>query len=79
MPGFVGPWELIILALIVIFIFGTAKLPSIGKQAGKITRKAAREVQEVKQSILVTTDEKDDAKAKTEPATPKSTLERLVD
>jgi TatA/E family protein of Tat protein translocase len=86
MPGFVGPWELIILALIVIAIFGTTRLPSLGKQAGKMTRKAASEVREVKQSLLVADEraEKDETdvsqpKSESAPLTPKSALKRLVD
>jgi TatA/E family protein of Tat protein translocase len=85
-PGFVGPWELIILALIVIAIFGTTRLPALGRQAGKATRKAAREVREVKQSLLVADERADkdetDApppKSEATPLTPKSALKRLVD
>jgi sec-independent protein translocase protein TatA len=77
MPGFVGPWELIILGLIVIAIFGTTRLPSLGRQAGKAARKATREVREVKQSLLLA-DEPKPASEQPAPA-PKSTLERLVD
>jgi TatA/E family protein of Tat protein translocase len=84
MPGFVGPWELIILGLIVIAIFGTTRLPALGRQAGKATRKAAREVREVKQALVVSQEpaaaKTAEPKAESEaPLTPTSALKRLVD
>ncbi len=34
MPGFVGPWQLVLLLLIVLIIFGAKRLPEIGKGMG---------------------------------------------
>lgn len=34
MPGFVGPWQLVLLLLIVLIIFGAKRLPEIGRGMG---------------------------------------------
>lgn len=34
MPGFIGPWELGIVLVIVLVIFGPKRLPGLGKQLG---------------------------------------------
>jgi sec-independent protein translocase protein TatA len=35
MPGWVSPWELLILALVVLLIFGPKRLPEMGRSLGK--------------------------------------------
>jgi sec-independent protein translocase protein TatA len=44
MPGFLGQWELLALALVVLLLFGTKRLPAIGRMAG-------RELRDFKQAI----------------------------
>ena len=34
MPGWISPWELLILALVVLLVFGPKRLPGLGKQLG---------------------------------------------
>ena len=34
MPGFIGPWQLVLLLLIVLIIFGAKRLPEIGRGMG---------------------------------------------
>ena len=35
MPGWIGPWELAILLLVVLLVFGPKRLPEIGRSLGK--------------------------------------------
>ncbi|MDH7479489.1 MAG: twin-arginine translocase TatA/TatE family subunit, partial [Syntrophomonadaceae bacterium] len=35
LPFSVGPWELIVVLVIILIIFGPGKLPSVGKAIGK--------------------------------------------
>jgi sec-independent protein translocase protein TatA len=35
MPGWVSPWELLILALVVLLVFGPKRLPEMGRSLGK--------------------------------------------
>ena len=35
MPGWISPWELLILALVVLLVFGPKRLPEMGKSLGK--------------------------------------------
>lgn len=49
MPGLPGPWELILVLVIVLIIFGPGKLPDIGNAIGrgvKEFRKASNDIEE---------------------------------
>lgn len=35
MPGWIGPWELAILLIIVLLVFGPKRLPEMGRSLGK--------------------------------------------
>ena len=35
MPGWIGPWELMILLVVVLLVFGPKRLPEMGKSLGK--------------------------------------------
>ena len=35
MPGWIGPWELLILLLVVLLVFGPKRLPEMGRSLGK--------------------------------------------
>jgi sec-independent protein translocase protein TatA len=35
MPGWIGPWELAILLVIILLVFGPKRLPEMGKSLGK--------------------------------------------
>jgi sec-independent protein translocase protein TatA len=61
MPGFIGVPELIVLAIVLLLIFGPKRLPEIGKSMGKGMR-------EFKESVSGITG--DDAPASTTPAKP---------
>ena len=37
MPGWIGPWELLILLLVVLLVFGPKRLPEAGRALGKVT------------------------------------------
>lgn len=35
MPGWISPWEIVLLALILVLIFGAKRLPEIGRGMGR--------------------------------------------
>ena len=35
MPGWIGPWELAILLLVVLLVFGPKRLPEMGRSLGR--------------------------------------------
>ena len=35
MPGWIGPWELLLLLLVVLLVFGPKRLPEMGRSLGK--------------------------------------------
>jgi sec-independent protein translocase protein TatA len=35
MPGWIGPWELAILLIVVLLVFGPKRLPEMGKSLGR--------------------------------------------
>jgi sec-independent protein translocase protein TatA len=35
MPGWIGPWELAILLIVVLLVFGPKRLPEMGRSLGK--------------------------------------------
>jgi TatA/E family protein of Tat protein translocase len=51
MPFGIGHWEIIVLALVVLLLFGSSQVPRIGRQLGRGVREAGREITEVKQAF----------------------------
>jgi sec-independent protein translocase protein TatA len=47
MPFGVGQWELLVLGLVVLLIFGSAKLPRMGRDLGRSVRELKRTVEDV--------------------------------
>lgn len=35
MPGWIGPWELLILLVVVLLVFGPKRLPEMGRSLGR--------------------------------------------
>lgn len=35
MPGWIGPWEILILLLVVLLVFGPKRLPEFGRSLGR--------------------------------------------
>ncbi|HZR93866.1 MAG TPA: twin-arginine translocase TatA/TatE family subunit [Gaiellaceae bacterium] len=64
MPGWIGPWELLILLLVVLLVFGPKRLPEMGRSLG-------RGMREFKSSITGRDDERAEltAPAVEEPVT----------
>jgi TatA/E family protein of Tat protein translocase len=56
MPFGIGHWEIIVLAFVVLLLFGSSQLPKVGRQLGKGVRQAGREVAEVKSAFSVEDD-----------------------
>jgi sec-independent protein translocase protein TatA len=69
MPGWIGPWEIAILLVVALLVFGPKKLPEMGRSIGKGMR-------EFKDSL--STDHKDEEPveivAADEPAPPKNDI-----
>jgi sec-independent protein translocase protein TatA len=67
MPGWIGPWEIAILLVIVLLVFGPKRLPEMGRSLG-------RGMREFKNSITGKDEEEVPAElpAETEPKKPVS-------
>ena len=61
MPGWIGPWEIAILLIIALLIFGPKRLPEMGRSLGKGMR-------EFKNSITSKHDLEDEDEDEPEPA-----------
>ena len=46
MPGWIGPWEILILLVVVLLVFGPKRLPEFGKSLGKGMREFKNSVRE---------------------------------
>jgi sec-independent protein translocase protein TatA len=55
-----GPWELILLLVIVLIIFGPGKLPDIGNAVGKGIREFRRASSDLEESVRGESKKKDD-------------------
>lgn len=65
MPGWIGPWEIAILLIVALLVFGPKKLPEMGRSIGKGMR-------EFKDSISGNDDDRVEIPVAEEPAAPKS-------
>ena len=65
MPGWISPWELLILALVVLLVFGPKRLPEMGRSLGKGMR-------EFKSAITGKDDDEDAAPELPAPKTPET-------
>ena len=45
MPGWISPWELLILLLVVLLVFGPKRLPEMGRSLGKGLREFKSSIQ----------------------------------
>jgi sec-independent protein translocase protein TatA len=70
MPGWIGPWEIAILLVIVLLVFGPKRLPEMGKSLG-------RGMREFKDSITGKHDDEDAAPAEIPAQTPAKTDETV--
>jgi sec-independent protein translocase protein TatA len=67
-----GPWELILLLVIVLIIFGPGKLPDIGNAVGKGIREFRKASNEIEESVRGEPRRSDD-RTETSSSTPAST------
>jgi len=58
-PFGIGSWELAILALVVVLVFGPSQLPAIGRRLGRQTRHASREYLDLKRSLEIEDPQRD--------------------
>jgi sec-independent protein translocase protein TatA len=58
-----GPWELILLLVIVLIIFGPGKLPDIGNAVGKGIREFRRASSDLEESVRGESKKRDDEPA----------------
>jgi sec-independent protein translocase protein TatA len=47
MPGWIGPWEILLLLLIILLIFGPKRLPELGRSLGRGMREFKSSVREI--------------------------------
>jgi sec-independent protein translocase protein TatA len=74
MPGWIGPWEIAILLVIVLLVFGPKRLPEMGRSLGRgmrefknsITGKDEEEVPEVPAELPAETEPKKPVSASSE-------------
>lgn len=62
-----GPWELILLLVIVLIIFGPGKLPDIGNAVGKGIREFRRASSDLEESVRGESKKRDERPATDEP------------
>jgi sec-independent protein translocase protein TatA len=65
MPGWISPWELLLLALVVLLVFGPKRLPEMGRSLGKGMR-------EFKDAVTGKEDEHAELPAAAAPAPPEA-------
>jgi sec-independent protein translocase protein TatA len=70
-----GPWELILLLVIVLIIFGPGKLPDIGNAVGKGIREFRKASNEIEESVRGESKRTDDGPASTSSTPAASTTE----
>jgi sec-independent protein translocase protein TatA len=51
MPFNVGPWEMLLILVVVLLVFGAKRLPEMGAAMGKGIREFKKNITEVKDSI----------------------------
>jgi sec-independent protein translocase protein TatA len=47
MPGWIGPWEILILLVVVLLVFGPKRLPELGRSLGKGMREFKNSVRDI--------------------------------
>lgn len=47
MPGWISPWEILLLLLIVLLIFGPKRLPELGRSLGRGMREFKSSIKEI--------------------------------
>lgn len=57
MPFNLGVWELLIIMLVVLLIFGAKRLPEIGQSMGKGIREFKKSIKDVRQDLEEGTDD----------------------
>ena len=47
MPGWIGPWEILILLVVVLLVFGPKRLPEFGRSLGRGMREFKNSVRDI--------------------------------
>jgi sec-independent protein translocase protein TatB len=58
----IGGQEIVIIALLVLVIFGPSKLPQMARDLGRFVSEARRSIDEFKEELTAASDEDDEAK-----------------
>jgi len=77
----VGIWEIVLLAVLAVFLFGAKKLPDLARSAGKGMREFKDSAKELKKPIEEVTDlvEVEEVKDLAALRSPKTALVRILD
>ena len=70
MPSWIGPWEIAIVVVLALLIFGPKKLPQLGNSLGKSISGFKRGLKETKDDVQSAIKEDVTAEAPTETAAP---------
>ncbi|MDE7315990.1 MAG: twin-arginine translocase TatA/TatE family subunit, partial [Mucispirillum sp.] len=54
MMGSIGPWQVILILLIIVLLFGAKKLPQIGKGMGEALRNFKKSVNDIDDATDIT-------------------------
>lgn len=63
--GSVGPWEILVIAVVALLVFGPNRLPELGRSLGRALREFRRASQELREEVRKAVDEE-------EPPAPRS-------
>jgi sec-independent protein translocase protein TatA len=47
MPGWIGPWEILILLVVILLVFGPKRLPEFGRSLGRGMREFKNSVRDI--------------------------------
>lgn len=47
MPGWIGPWEILILLVVILLVFGPKRLPEFGKSLGRGMREFKNSIRDI--------------------------------
>jgi sec-independent protein translocase protein TatA len=76
--GRIGPTEIIIVAVLIILIFGWKKLPDAARSLGRSARVFKSEVDEMKKETEAAKSEASTTTVRSEPIEPASSVDRVV-
>jgi sec-independent protein translocase protein TatA len=72
MPSWIGPWEIAIILVLILLIFGPRKLPELGSSLGKSIRGFKKGMKDSGEEVTTAVSEVSDAAEKRDAESPKT-------